>query len=55
MGNFDALNLLIENGADLGKKHHHNMNCFDEMVRADNKDLFECVYLLTKNMKRNLK
>jgi len=23
MGNFDALNLLVENGADLSKKHYH--------------------------------
>ncbi|CDW79760.1 ankyrin repeat protein [Stylonychia lemnae] len=55
LGNFDALNLLIENGSDLSRKHFHNMNCFDEIVRNDNKDLFECVYTLTKNMKRNLK
>jgi hypothetical protein len=51
----DSLNLLIEYGADLKKKHKYNMNCFDEIVRTDNFDLFQCVYEHTKGIKRNLK
>jgi ankyrin repeat protein len=55
LGNFDSLNLLIDAGADLTKKHNHDMTCFDEIIRTDNKDLLECVYHLTKNIKRNMK
>ena len=36
LGNFDSLNLLIENGADLCKYHNSKMNCFDEIIRNDN-------------------
>lgn len=36
----DALNLLIENGADLAKKHNAEMTCFDEIIRNDNLELF---------------
>lgn len=53
LGNFDSLNLLIEHGADLSKKHNHDMTCFDEIIRTDNKDLLECVYSYTKKLKRN--
>ena len=51
----DVLNLLIENGADLTKRNPLDMNCFDEIVKTDDLDLFECVYPLTRNLKRNLK
>jgi len=44
MGNFDSLNLLIENGADLSKRNQQEMSSFDEILRNDNKDLFECVF-----------
>jgi ankyrin repeat protein len=55
LGNFDALNLLIEYGANLHIKHNHGMTCLDEIVRNDNRDLFECVFEHTKEIKRNLK
>ena len=55
LGNMDALNLLIENGADLGRKHYKNFNVVDEIIRADNRAMLECVYPLTKTMRRNLK
>ena len=55
LGNMDSLNLLLEYGADLSKKHNLKMDCFDEIIRSDNHELFECVYPLTKNITRNLK
>ena len=32
LGNFDSLNLLIEQGANLFDKHNHNMTVFDEII-----------------------
>ena len=55
LGNFDSLNLLMEHGAKLDRKNEQGMNCFDEIIRTDNKDLFECVFDLAKKVKRNLK
>ena len=55
MGNMDALNLLIENGADINRRHNLNLSVVDEIIRNDNKALFECVYPITKTIKRNLK
>jgi hypothetical protein len=31
------------------------MSCFDEILRNDNLELYECVYELAKNIKRNIK
>ena len=39
LDNFDALNLLIENGSDITKKNNNNLSCYEEMVRNDNSDL----------------
>ena len=55
LGNFDALNLLIEAGADLGRRHLGLLDCFGEIIRTDNIDLFECVYDYSKKVKRNMK
>lgn len=41
MNNYDCLNLLIENGADLWKKHQHKMNVFEEIVRSNDDMLLE--------------
>lgn len=41
MGNYDSLNLLIENGADLFAKNIHNMSVFDEIVRSNDEKLLE--------------
>jgi ankyrin repeat protein len=41
---FDALNLLIEHGADLTKRNGHESTCFDELLKTDNLELFECIY-----------
>lgn len=48
LNNFDALNLLMENGADLTIKHDMKLTAYEEMVRADNADLLECVYTIVK-------
>jgi ankyrin repeat protein len=53
MGNFDSLNLLIENGADPWRRHHHKMTVFDEIIRNDNKDLLSAVYDLSKSKPRD--
>ena len=45
LNNFDALNLLMERGADISLKHSLNLNSYEEMVRADNSELLECIYL----------
>jgi ankyrin repeat protein len=44
MNNFDSLNLLMENGADLTLKNGSGLSALDEIVRNDYKDLFECIY-----------
>ena len=44
LNNFDALNLLIENGANISRKHKNNLSIYEEIVRSDNADLLECVY-----------
>lgn len=51
-GFMDVLNLLLENGADLGLKTGFEGNGFDEVIKQDNIDLFECIYPYSKNLKR---
>ena len=51
--NFDSLNLLLENGADLSMKANSNMTAFDEVVRNDHVDLFECIHPYAKHYKRD--
>ena len=48
LNNFDALNILIERGADISLKHNEGLSAYEEMVRNDNADLLECVYPLVK-------
>ena len=48
LNNFDALNLLLENGASLTQRHGMKLTAYEEMVRADNADLLECVYPIVK-------
>ena len=55
LNNFDSLNLLVEAGGDLTKKNDNGMSSFDELVRNDHKDLFECVYDIAETVKRDLK
>lgn len=31
------------------------MNCFDEIIRNDNLELFECIYSYAKLIKRDMK
>jgi ankyrin repeat protein len=44
LNNFDALNLLMEHGADICAKHDNKLKVYEEIVRADNADLLECIY-----------
>ena len=53
IGNFDSLNLLIENGANLFHKNNQNLNVFEEIIWTDNGDLFACIYPLYKSSKKN--
>lgn len=57
LNNFDALNLLIENGADLSARSNNNLTTYQEIIRADNGDLLECIYPLIKGFekKRSMK
>ena len=55
MNNYDSLNLLIEHGANLWKKHHHKMNVFEEIVRSNDENLLKCVFDIYKTKKRDLK
>lgn len=50
LNNFDALNLLMENGANIGIRNNNNLTVFEEIVRADNADLLECVYSEVKKI-----
>lgn len=54
LGNFDSLNLLIENGADLKARNSNQLSTFDEIVRNDHAELFECVWPLASQVKRDL-
>ena len=54
LNNFDSLNLLLEAGADLSKQSNVGMSVVDEIIRVDNADLFECIFPIVKNMKRDL-
>lgn len=40
MGNMDAINLLIENGASLNAVNSEGVNVFGQFVKTDNLDLF---------------
>ena len=57
LNNFDSLNLLIESGANLEKRNKNNLTVYEEIIRSDNADLFECIYSHVKasQEKRNLK
>ena len=44
LDNFDSLNLLIENGADISLKNNNNLSTYEEIIRADNQELLECIY-----------
>lgn len=48
LNNFDSLNLLIENGAEFGIKDKANLTFYEEVVRADNAELLECIYPLVE-------
>lgn len=39
LNNFDALNLLMENGADITIKNNNNLSVYEEMIRNDNAEL----------------
>jgi len=40
----DALNLLLEHGADLQVENENSFNSFEQMIRNDNADLLGCVF-----------
>ena len=40
----DAMNYLLENGADLSRRNDLDQTPIDEVVIKDNFDLFECLY-----------
>jgi ankyrin repeat protein len=54
LNNFDSLNLLLENGADLITKNDSGMTPIDEIIRNDHKDLLSCVYEKIRFVKRDL-
>lgn len=52
--NFDALSLLLENGADPTIESEPENNIFSELIVNDYVDLLSCVWHLTKLVKRDL-
>ena len=48
------MNLLIENGAVLGQKSKNGLSTFEEVVRNDHSELFECIWPYAKLVKRDL-
>ena len=44
LDNFDSLNLLIENGADISIKNSNNLSAYEEVIRNDNNELLECIF-----------
>lgn len=52
----DVLNFLIDSGANLNRRENEGKNCFDLIVEnGEDKDLLECIYPMTKTIKRDLK
>ena len=54
LNKFDALNILLEHGADLSIENSNLMSCFDEVVRNDHSELFECLWPYAKKIRRDL-
>jgi ankyrin repeat protein len=52
--NFDALNLLVEKGADLTIESQPNGHVFSDLIVNDFVELFECVEPLTVHLTRDL-
>ena len=44
LDNFDSLNLLMENGADITLKNNNNLSAYEEIIRNDNSELLECIF-----------
>lgn len=44
MASFDALNLLLENGADINSTNRSGLSLFDHIVAADHVDLLEILW-----------
>lgn len=44
MASFDALNLLLENGADINSTNRSGLSLFDHIVNADHVDLLEILW-----------
>ena len=44
LGNFDSLNYLIEQGADLYLRNDNGIAPIEELVRSDHLELLKCVY-----------
>lgn len=42
--NMDSVNLLIESGGDLEKRHNDKLSPVHEMLRCDHVDLLSCLY-----------
>lgn len=54
--NLDAVNLLLEEGADLEKRHNDKLTPVQEMIRCDHVDLLSCLYKdYIKDAKRDVK
>ena len=44
MASFDALNLLLENGADANSANKSGLSMYDHIVTADNVELLEILW-----------
>jgi ankyrin repeat protein len=55
LGHFDALNLLLEHGANLQALNEGGTSCFDEIVRDDAVDLLEAVWPEAQKFQLNQK
>ena len=57
MKQYDCLNLLIENGAELNLADNDGMNAYDRIVDNDDYHLFEILYdsMMNYDFKRNVK
>lgn len=55
LGHFDALNLLLEHGANLEALNEGGTNCYDEIVRDDAVDLLEAIWPEAQKFQLNQK
>ena len=51
---YDAINLLIEHGANLETKNMEHFTVFEEAIKQDHQPMLEAIWLHAKKYKRDM-